>query len=436
MSAAFLMLGYHYWVNLPGFAGGRRAFAVWAVKGLLVPLFVWIAINSGLVPEMPVLSSEVATAIAQGKGWLGALATSSSLALFLVSSFWAAVTFVWLTLAIARMVPDRREFDQHFLFCSLFLVPVAAFVFLAAGVPGWGIAMMVWLVPIVHLRSSMLATTASGPNYSPAVARLKFGKYKDAELEIINELEKCEDDFEGWMMLADLYANHFNDLPEADRAIRELCTQPNVPAVHISVAFHRLADWHLKLAADPDNARSALEAIVLLLPGTHFARMAKLRIDQLPATREDLLEQRKPKIFRLPALGDALDDDARNERPQVSLTEARAQADRLVERLKRNPNDVEARESFAVLLGEQLGKTDLAIEQLNLLIAIPDQPAPKHAEWLALVAAWQIKYRHDTVAAKALLECIVREFPQTPQALAARRRLELMETERMIPRAG
>jgi len=436
MSAAFLMLGYHYWVNLPGFGGGRRGFVAWAGKGLLVPLLAWIAINSGLLPGMPVLSSEVAAALAQGKGWLGALATSSILVLFLISSCWAAITFVCLTLAIAQMVPDRREFDRYFLFCSLLLVPVAAFVFLVAGAPGWGIAMMVWLAPIVHLRSSMLVTTASGPNYSPAVARLKFGKYKDAEMEIISELEKCEDDFEGWVMLADLYANHFNDLPEADRTIRELCTQPNVPGVHISLAFHRLADWHLKLAADPDNARNALEAIVLLLPGTHFARMAKLRIDQLPATREDLLDQRKPRILRLPALGDALDDDARNERPTVSLTEARAQADRLVERLKRNPNDVEARESFAILLGEQFEKTDLALEQLNLLIGMPDQPASKRAEWLALVAAWQIKYRHDAVAAKALLERIVREFPQTPQALAARRRLELMETERMIHRAG
>lgn len=296
--------------------------------------------------------------------------------------------------------------------------------------------MVIWLAPIMHLSCSMVPTRAPKPNYSPAVARLKFGKYKDAELEIINELEKCENDVEGWMMLADLYANHFNDLPEADRTLRELCTQPGVLAVHISVAFHRLADWHLKLAADPDNARSALEAIVLLLPGSHFARMAQQRIGQLPATREDLLEQRKPKIFRLPALGDPLDEDARNERSQVSLTEARAQADRLVERLKRNPDDVEARESFAFLLGEQFGKTDPAIEQLNLLIGIPDQPASKYAEWLALIAAWQIKYRHDPVAAKALLERIVREFPQTPQALAARRRLELMETEHLIHQAN
>src|SRR5688572_11032866 len=121
MSAAFLMLSYHYWVNLPGFGGGRRGFLIWGAKGLLVPLFVWIAINSGLVPGMPVLSHEVAAAVSQGKSWLGALARSSSQVLFLVSSFWAAITFVRLTPAMARIVPDSREFNQYFLFCSLFL---------------------------------------------------------------------------------------------------------------------------------------------------------------------------------------------------------------------------------------------------------------------------------------------------------------------------
>src|SRR2546430_11587326 len=50
----------------------------------------------------------------------------------------------------------------------------------------------------------------------------------DAELEVLHELEKCEEDFDGWLMLAELYARHFHDLPEADRTIRELCGQPNV----------------------------------------------------------------------------------------------------------------------------------------------------------------------------------------------------------------
>ena len=59
-------------------------------------------------------------------------------------------------------------------------------------------------------------------------------------------------------------------------------------------------------------------------------------------------------------------------------------------------------------------------------IACPgnDVYAPRHrAEWLGLIAAWQIKYRQDLEAGRKTLERLVREFPQSPQAFAARRRL-------------
>src|SRR5256885_12508369 len=51
-----------------------------------------------------------------------------------------------------------------------------------------------------------------------------------------------------------------------------------------------------------------------------------------------------------------------------------------------------------------------------------DQPERKCAEWLAMVAAWQLKYRQDRNGARVRLEQLVREFPQTPQAFAAQRR--------------
>ena len=236
-------------------------------------------------------------------------------------------------------------------------------------------------------------------------------------------------------MLANLYANKFDDLPEADRMIRELCGQPNVSGIQTSLALHRLADWHLKRGDDPASARSALEAICLRLPGTHFARMARQRIDQLPANREELIEQRTPKMIRLPALNDDLDDSPPARPADSNRREAEMQADRCVERLKRNPNDAEARENFATILAERLGEADLAIEQLDLLLAMPDQPVEKSAEWLARSAAWQMKYRQDPAAARVRLKQLVREFPQTPQAFAAQRRLNLMEMEERFRKA-
>jgi len=240
-------------------------------------------------------------------------------------------------------------------------------------------------------------------------------------------------------MLAELYAHHFNDLPEADRTIRELCTQPNITAFQISLALNRLADWHLKLAADPANARSALEEICRRLPDTHVARMARLRLEHLPASRQDLLEQRKPKTFRLPALRDDWDETAAAQIPEINPLEARSLADQCVETLRLNPNDVAAREKFASLLAERLGEWDLGIEQLDLLLAMPDQPEQKSAEWLALAAAWEMRYRQNPDAARHRLKCLIELYPQTPQAFAAQRRLSLMEVDekfRKIRSAG
>jgi hypothetical protein len=68
-----------------------------------------------------------------------------------------------------------------------------------------------------------------------------------------------------------------------------------------------------------------------------------------------------------------------------------------------------------------------------LLLDLPEQPESKRAEWLGLTAAWHIKYRHDLAAGRRTLERLLQEFPHTPQALAARRRLELMDTQPTPP---
>ena len=113
------------------------------------------------------------------------------------------------------------------------------------------------------------------PVYARAIAKMKFGKYTEAEWEIIRQLETCENDFDGWMMLAGLYAEQFDDLPEAERTILELCDQPQINNSQIAVALHRLADWHLKLKDDPESARRVLNKICARMPGSHLAHMAQ-----------------------------------------------------------------------------------------------------------------------------------------------------------------
>ena len=264
--------------------------------------------------------------------------------------------------------------------------------------------------------------------YSRAIARMKFGKYSDAEWEIIRELEKREDDFQGWMMLADLYANHFHDLKEAEKTVLDICTRPDTTAPEQSIALHRLADWNLKLARDLDGARFALGLICERLPGTHLARMAQLRMQQLPENLDELRQKEDTRAsIRMPALGDTFDDLPPRPLSSASRKKAAELANAVVQRLEEDPKNVPAREKLARLFTEELHKADLGIEQLNLLLEMPDQPDLRRAEWLSLIAAWNFKYLQNRAEARAILERLAREFPNTPQALAARRRLQLMD---------
>jgi hypothetical protein len=162
------------------------------------------------------------------------------------------------------------------------------------------------------------------------------------------------------------------------------------------------------------------------LPGTHLARMAHLRINQLPHSPQELLEQQGASPIPLPALGDVLDQPP----PEMKVSRARAKemAEECVHRLNHDPNNVGAREKLARIFTEMLGKADLGIEQVQLLLNMPEQTDLQRAEWLGTIAAWHIRYRNDLEAGRIVLEKIINEYPETPQALMARRRLRLMST--------
>jgi hypothetical protein len=194
------------------------------------------------------------------------------------------------------------------------------------------------------------------------------------------------------------------------------------------VALHRLADWQLSLANDPEAARRALQMICDRLRGSHLAHMAQLRLDQLPRTQAELHEQKTATTIPLPALGDSFDGEPPGP-PPVDQAKAVAAANACVQQLKQNPNHVSAREKLARTFAEQLQQADRGIEQLNLLLNMPDQPNSKRAEWLGLSAAWHLKYRQDAETGRKVLERLIQEFPGTPQAFAARRRIQLLDRE-------
>jgi hypothetical protein len=405
-----------------------RWLGVWSLKGLVLPLAIWLLMNIGLSWNLQPFMPQIQAAQNSGTGWAAEFLKVMAKGLFIVSSYWSALTLGWALVGVIKGIEGEARDDFKALCWTCFIgmsLPCVGLVLLG-GTATLGLSVAAMLTPIAGYAPSLLHLQKMPPMYARAIAKMKFGKYSEAEWEIIRELEKCEDDFEGWMMMADLYANHFRDMREAEQTVLEICEQPKTTASQLSVALHRLADWYLKLAGDPDGARRALQIVCDRTRGTHLSHMAQLRINQLPVSAEDLRQDQMNRPIPLPALGNSLDDGPTPAASHLPHHEAVEMANACVERLKVDPNNTSAREKLARLFAEDLGKPDLGIEQLALLLEMPDQEDARRAEWLSLTAAWHIKYRQDSETGRRTLEKLVSEFPQSVQAFAARRRIQLM----------
>jgi tetratricopeptide repeat protein len=429
---------FHYWHAFARTDEERQQvrhwLIAWSIKGLAAPIVLWLAFNLGLAPGMRALLPPIAAARTVGGNWIVVLLQFTGSALCVISTCWLAFTFGELFAQLARkLCPEARpDWRGTIWLWSVLMTPVAAVILWSGGWLAIGFAVAVFLLPMVHHGIPLLEIRPRSPTYARAIAKMKFGKFTEAEWEVIHELERREDDFNGWMLLAELYAKHFHDLSSAEQTIHDLCAQPATTPSQVSVALHQLGEWHLKLGDDPVGARRAFEEISRRFPDTHLDRMARLRLQQVPATREEWHRQQEGKPIRLPALGDDFDRPAPTLITPADKAAAAARARQCVNRLTQDPNDVPTREELACLLAERVGQVDDGIEQLELLLNMPDQAESKAAEWLALMASWQLKYRNDEPAARTLLQRIVREHPQTLHAFSAQRRLRLMEAEHQL----
>jgi hypothetical protein len=437
--AGFCLPAANLWGRLPKAQAAdlRRWLRLWAVKGLAAPVLLWLVFNSSFSEAFPPLMIQIQAA-PRGFATMRAFFATAGIGFCVIISYWAAMTLGWWLQVLETQAEDRRRFRRAVLGWSVFLAPLAVLIVCGFGAESAGVAGVVWLGLIAQAVIPLAFREKTAPTYSQAIIKMIGGKYLEAESAVIEELEKSEDDFNGWMMLAELYAHHFDDLAGADRIIRDTCAQAGTSVSEVCVAFHHLADWHLKLAADPLAAREALEEIGRRFPETHMARMARRRIEQLPASREELIAQRTPKLIRLPALGRTLDHSAPYPASSSARKEAAAQANNCVQKLQKNPDDMAVREELARILAERLDKAGAAIEQLELLLNMPDVSDGQAARWLGLVAAWQMKYQGDLQKGRETMERLVRIYPQSTEAFAAQRRLCLMDLEAKIraARAG
>jgi tetratricopeptide (TPR) repeat protein len=264
------------------------------------------------------------------------------------------------------------------------------------------------------------------PFYSIASGYRKRGRYDQAILEIRKQLARFPEDFEGWMMLAEVQAQDLNDLPAAADTVENVLALPKLPARNFAVALTRLGDWHLELG-DRDAARSAFERIIEKLPDTEDAHFAAQRIAHL-ASAEHIAEMQAPRVLIVKPTDQRLGLRRETVAPPPGEDPATT-ANRYVEHLREHPLDNEAREKLALLYATEMRRLDLASAELEQLIATPNQ-TPKHiAHWLNMLADLHIRLANDVERARETLQRIIDRDPKSAVANNARVRMSQLRLE-------
>ena len=289
--AGLVRFTYHYWQrhDFDGWGFTQAKFLLWMARGLLLPTALWMVLNLGLSARFPPLLFAIHAAKAGGGNWLSVWLALATPTMFVVGSYWTAATFVWLlALHVMELEFDPRELAGGIIAWTLLLSPVAIFIVHVTGLAGVGLAAALLLAPVL---SELLALGNPRkrriyPVYSRALEKIRAGNYSAAENEVIRQLEKCDTDFDGWMLLAELYAFQFNDLEEAERLVHQVCRQPETTRAQMTDALHRLATWQLKAGGDKAAAICSLQIICDTFPGTHYGDEARKRISRLHGPRD------------------------------------------------------------------------------------------------------------------------------------------------------
>ncbi|HUD45218.1 MAG TPA: tetratricopeptide repeat protein [Candidatus Baltobacteraceae bacterium] len=293
----------------------------------------------------------------------------------------------------------------------------------------------IWLPSVVELLLRPLTSAFTGGNdeveakpfYFIAAAKRIKGLHQEAIAEVRKQLGKFPGDVDGAMLLATIQAEDLHDLPAAHATINELLEQPDLTPQQTATALHTLADWQLQQGRDAAAARLSLERIALTFPDSQFAHAAEQRIaslDGIAATRDF----RENATF---AVHPREHDIGLRQNPQSepATFDPDQMAAQYVNQLEKHPADTSTREKLAVLYAEHFRRLDLAVDQLEQLIAVPDE-TPKHvARWLNLLATLHVGIGNDEASARNALRRVVEKFPKSAHAEVATLRMANLRNE-------
>ncbi len=265
------------------------------------------------------------------------------------------------------------------------------------------------------------------PFYSIARARQKQGKPAEAIAEIRKQLERFPTDFEGQMLLAQIQAEDLKDLAATEATIQLLCAQPGHAPKNIAYSLYSLADWQLKYQQDSAAARRAFEQVISLLPETEFALAAAQRIGHLEDP--EMLPTHEPKKF---FVKEGIKNLGLAKNPasfQPTEKEPGKMAAEYVKHLEQHPLDTDVRERLAVIYADHFHRLDLAADQLEQMVQLPNQPGRLIVRWLNLLADLQIRSGVDYETVKQTLQRIIDFDPNLAAAENARKRIDLLKLE-------
>lgn len=312
---------------------------------------------------------------------------------------------------------------------SAFIVPITAAVM---GV----ILGIVWAPHLGAMLAKPLTSFFDGgeteieerPFYSIARAKQKQGRYQESIGEVRKQLAKFPEDYEGWMLLAEIHGDNLKENDAAQGFIQEILSHNGHAPRNLSFALGRSADWHLKLASNRDAARDSLQQIVDRFPDTEFAHAAAQRIAHLASDRMLAEEKDRPRIA-LPRHEEKLGLMGETAKPVLQTEAPEAAADRLVQHLDAHPLDAEAREELAGLYASHYRRLDLAADQIEQLVTAPGVTPKQIARWLNMLADFHILFAFDRAAAEAALKRLHEMFPDTAAGSNAQKRIAYLDME-------
>jgi tetratricopeptide (TPR) repeat protein len=312
--------------------------------------------------------------------------------------------------------------------------PLTTFFYVAMAMVSALLIAWIWAPRIGDIMASPFTRLYDGgdeepelrPMYSIAVGYRKRGQYDKAILEIRKQLANFPEDFEGWLLLAEIQFKNLNDLPAASETIEHILTFPELAPKNVAFALTQLAEWHLHFG-NGESARATFERIIERLPDTEQSHVAIQRIAHI-ASPEHMAEMHEPRVIVVPHSDERV--GLRTTPPPAPVAQTPSQiAQKHIDHLRDHPLDNEAREKLAVLYATDFNRLDLATAELEQLIATPNQTPKNVAHWLNQLADFQIRLTNNADLARQTLQRIIDLYPKSAVAANAAVRISQLKLE-------